>query len=82
MRKIRLFISHQPLTSNQNVILKDKNDINYLKNVMRTKILDQIEVYNGQDGDFLAQILKISKNQLSRQNPDLQTTKQQMMRMI
>lgn len=67
MRKIRLFTQHQPLTSKQNVILEDKNDINYLKNVMRAKILDKIEVFNGQDGDFLAQILNISKNQISLQ---------------
>lgn len=62
MRKIRLFILQGNLEANKKVTVDGKNDLNYLRNVMRVDISDQITVFNGQDGDFCAEILQISKN--------------------
>ncbi len=70
MRKIRLFIPQSNFLTNEILKLDGKNDINYLKNVMRVKLFDQITVFNGQDGDFRAEILEISKNHISLQIQD------------
>ena len=57
---IRLFIETEKLTINQQITISDA-DFNYLVNVMRLKVDEQFLVFNGIDGEFLAQISQISK---------------------
>ena len=63
MRKTRLFIATNPLFSGLEVKIIE-NDYNYLLNVLRLKINDEIEVFNGHDGDFNAKITQINKRDL------------------
>src|SRR6056300_1453845 len=52
--KIRLFVNH-PLGATQSIAL-DRDQANYLFAVMRLSVGDQILVFNGRDGEWLAQI--------------------------
>ena len=55
----RLFIDH-PLEGGGEITL-DKNQSNYLVNVLRMKIDDEVLVFNGRDGEWRAQLLNASK---------------------
>ena len=57
--KIRLFVNH-PLGEAQSIAL-DRDQANYLFAVMRLSVGDQILVFNGRDGEWLAQISSGSK---------------------
>ena len=57
--KIRLFVNH-PLGATQSIAL-DRDQANYLFAVMRLSVGDQILVFNGRDGEWLAQISSGSK---------------------
>src|SRR6056300_2100386 len=57
--KIRLFVNH-PLGATQSIAL-DRDQANYLFAVMRRSVGDQILVFNGRDGEWLAQISSGSK---------------------
>jgi 16S rRNA (uracil1498-N3)-methyltransferase len=59
-RKVRLFINHDVLKKDQ-VINLSGNDFDYLIKVMRHKIDDELLVFNGSDGEFLAKIMQINK---------------------
>ena len=59
MAKIRLFIKH-PLAQGQAVPL-GPDQAHYLSGVMRQSAGDQIAVFNGQDGEWLAQIAQVGK---------------------
>jgi 16S rRNA (uracil1498-N3)-methyltransferase len=63
MRKIRLFIKQQNLHQGFAVKLSD-NDFDYLTKVMRQKVGDHFYVFNGFDGEFVAQIKSIEKKNL------------------
>jgi 16S rRNA (uracil1498-N3)-methyltransferase len=63
MKKIKLLINFNKISTNQDFIIKD-NDFHYLATVMRAKINDKIEVFNGFDGDFSAKITEIGKKSL------------------
>lgn len=63
MKKIRLFLQATKLKPDQIIEIKD-NDFHYLSKVMRVKINDKIEVFNGFDGDFDAKIIEIDKKSL------------------
>ncbi len=64
MKKIRLFISENNLHQGKNIKLTG-NDFDYLTKVMRQKLGDQIAVFNGFDGEFLAKISVIEKKFLT-----------------
>ena len=57
---IRLFISSSLAIGNK--IQLDKQQSHYISNVMRRKLSDIVSLFNGQDGEFLAEIVDISKN--------------------
>lgn len=60
-KMIRLYCS-QKLSLNKTIVLK-KNDTHYLKNVMRCKENDQINLFNENDKEFFSKILKIQKDE-------------------
>ena len=60
-KMIRLYCS-QKLSLNKTIILT-KNDTHYLKNVMRCKENDQINLFNENDKEFFSKILKIQKDE-------------------
>lgn len=60
--KIRLFIDSDIILNHQVEI--SNNDFEYLSKVMRKKINDEIEIFNGKDGNFLAIISEIKKKSL------------------
>ena len=64
MKKIRLFISEKNLGLGARIKLRD-NDFDYLIKVMRQKIGDRFFIFNGLDGEFIAQITEIEKKSLS-----------------
>lgn len=78
--KIRLFVPDD-LAAGAVVVL-DQGQTHYLANVMRQKARDQILLFNGRDGEWLAQVTRIGKKavdlkviSLSRQQtatPDLE----------
>lgn len=53
----RLFI---PFTLGENIVLSEGQQ-HYLRNVMRCVAGDRLRVFNGRDGEFLAEIKEISK---------------------
>ncbi len=57
--KIRLFVD-APLGAGQGIVL-DKDQSNYLFAVMRLKTGAQILVFNGRDGEFLAEVASANK---------------------
>ena len=59
MRKIRLFIPDQNLQIG--AAIRIAVDFHYLINVMRLRINDQFLVFNGSDGEWLAEIIAINK---------------------
>ncbi len=63
MRKIRVFIDQPDLKPGKNLIVKDGNH-HYLSKVMRLKIGDEIEIFNGKQGDFKATTQEINKKSL------------------
>jgi 16S rRNA (uracil1498-N3)-methyltransferase len=60
---IRLFTEKQ-LNQGSNLILSDKNQLHYLLSVMRVKVAEQIKLFNGQDGEWLAEIVSVAKNSI------------------
>lgn len=60
MRKIRLFVNEKQLKPNLEIKIID-GDFNYLNKVMRQKLTDKIFVFNGYDGEFLAEIILMEK---------------------
>ncbi|WPY00226.1 Ribosomal RNA small subunit methyltransferase E [Candidatus Trichorickettsia mobilis] len=52
------------LSENIVVNINDAQHQHYLKTVLRLKINDQFRIFNGEDGEYLAQILRLSKNSL------------------
>ena len=58
---IRLYCS-QKLSLNKTIVLR-KNDTHYLKNVMRCKENDQINLFNENDKEFFSKVLKIQKDE-------------------
>ncbi len=70
MKHIRLLIKCAEIKPNQTLEIND-NDFNYLINVMRKKIGDELLIFNGVNGEWLARIIQINKK-----NCQLQTIKQ------
>ena len=66
MRKIRLFVAEKKLDSGTQIKIAD-NDFEYLAKVMRAKIADKIFIFNGIDGEFVAEIRSIEKKSLQLQ---------------
>lgn len=60
MKHIRLLIKSPLIKPNQTIEIND-NDFNYLANVMRKKIDDELLVFNGTEGEWLAKIIQINK---------------------
>ena len=60
MKHIRLFTSMQPIKANCTIEIND-NDFNYLTKVMRKIIGDELLIFNGFDGEWLAKIIQINK---------------------
>ncbi len=63
MPKIRLFINENHLETDFLTKI-DGSDFEYLTKVMRVKNNDEIIVFNGKNGDFLAKIIEISKKNM------------------
>jgi len=61
MGQIRLYVS-QPLQVNQSVSL-DEAQSHYLSNVMKIKLGEEVFCFDGQSGEYKAQISQISKKQ-------------------
>lgn len=59
---IRLY-TEQPLSQSVQVTLSD-GQANYLINVMRQKLADRIMLFNGKDGEWLAEIVNIGKKEV------------------
>lgn len=59
---IRVYIN-QPILLNQ-IIIVDEKIKHYLCNVMRRKIGDKIYIFNGNDGEFEAEILSVNKKNI------------------
>ncbi len=59
----RIYINNA-LAANSKIELTD-NQGHYIKTVLRLKIQDQFRVFNNVDGEFIAQINNIGKNNLS-----------------
>ena len=57
--KIRLFVD-TPLGEGQSILI-DRDQANYLFNVMRLNIGDYISVFNGKDGEWQADVLHANK---------------------
>lgn len=57
--KIRLFVD-SPTAEGQSILL-DRDQANYLFNVMRLNIGDFISVFNGKDGEWLSEVIQASK---------------------
>ena len=64
MRKIRLFVNEKKLYETFQIKVLE-GDFDYLSKVMRQKIGDQIYIFNGLDGEFLAEIVSLEKKSLS-----------------
>ncbi len=64
MRKIRLLIKIDKIEPKNHVFINNQ-DSDYLIKVMRVKINDEIEIFNGQSGDFLSKIIKITKKEVT-----------------
>lgn len=64
MKKIRLFVAEKNLQVGAKIKISDSN-FEYLTKVMRQKIGDQILVFNGSDGEFLATLVQIEKRFLN-----------------
>lgn len=62
--KIRLFIAAEQLVTSQQIKISS-GDFEYLTKVMRQKIGNFIRIFNGHDGEFLAQINAIDKKSLT-----------------
>ncbi len=60
MKHIRLFVEAQAIKPNSTIEIND-NDFNYLTKVMRKKTGDELLVFNGADGEWLAEIFEINK---------------------
>ncbi len=60
MKNIRLYTEIAPIKPNCTIEIND-NDFNYLVNVMRKKIDDELLIFNGIDGEWLAKIIQINK---------------------
>ena len=63
MQKIRLFTKEQNLAKGLQIKVCD-NDFDYLTKVMRKKNNDEIFIFNGLDGEFLARIFSVEKKYL------------------
>lgn len=57
--KIRLFVPDDLVA--ETVIVLDQGQTHYLANVMRQKVEDQLLLFNGRDGEWLAQITRVAK---------------------
>jgi 16S rRNA (uracil1498-N3)-methyltransferase len=64
MRKIRLFINEKKLHQGLQIKVAE-GDFDYLSKVMRQKTGDQVAIFNGNDGEFLAEIVTLDKKSLS-----------------
>ena len=62
-KKIRIFLSER-LEENKKIIL-DKEQSHYITNVMRLKSRDELLLFNGIDGEFLATVVGIEKKQIT-----------------
>ena len=58
--KTRIFVNRS-LSSNLMIYIKDKQ-YHFLKNVLRVKINDQINIFNGISGEWKTTIISINKN--------------------
>jgi 16S rRNA (uracil1498-N3)-methyltransferase len=63
MRRIRLFLNEEKLSKSLQIKVIEGN-FDYLTKVMRQKVGDKIFVFNGRDGEFLAEIITIEKKSL------------------
>ncbi len=60
MKKIRLFIEEKKLELGAKIKISD-GDFEYLTRVMRHKVGDEILLFNGLDGEFVAVIVQVEK---------------------
>ena len=72
--KIRLFIN-LPINNSYKIELLPEQ-VNYVVNVMRRKIADEVVIFNGMDGEWLSEIEYIAKKQVTlRAKKQLKTQK-------
>ena len=63
MRKVRLMIKNDRIVLGENILITGQ-DFDYLTKVMRSKIDDEIEIFNGNCGDFMSKVTKMAKKGL------------------
>ncbi len=61
LRSTRIYVNDSLLAVDK-ILLLDKQHSHYLKTVLRLQIGDKIRVFNSSDGEFLASIIEIAKN--------------------
>ena len=61
--KTRLFIEKQ-ISQNLMIYIKEKQ-LHFLKNVLRVKLDDVISIFDGNSGEWNAQIISISKEKIA-----------------
>ncbi len=59
-RLVRLFLEGQTLSSGESISLSD-TQAHYLRNVMRRSAGDRLRVFNGAEGEYLAEIKELNK---------------------
>ncbi len=64
MKKIRIFLANEDLQLGSEIEVEG-NNFEYLSRVMRQRIGDKIFVFNGVDGEFLAELNSITKKSLN-----------------
>ncbi|KYP98661.1 16S rRNA (uracil(1498)-N(3))-methyltransferase [Rickettsia endosymbiont of Proechinophthirus fluctus] len=64
MKYNRIYINSR-LAENSKIELARDHHVHYVKTVLRLKVNDCLRLFNGTDGEFLAQINDIGKNNLS-----------------
>ena len=60
--KTRIFIS-KSLSANILIYIKDKQ-LHFLKNVIRIKINDEIDVFDGTSGEWKSKVISINRNNI------------------
>ncbi len=64
MKPVRILINNKNIAQNS-IIEIIGNNFDYLVKVMRLKINDNILIFNGYDGEFLAKITNINKKKIA-----------------
>lgn len=57
---VRLFVSRENISRGESAVLSEAQ-LHYLRNVMRMKAGDRLRIFNGRNGEWLAEVTELSK---------------------